>query len=142
MQGLLDGTALAMALRDEVIAAGRGEASRFAEFLSGDRTFLFALTPVTGAAYVNLYGRNVSEERRAQRQVLAEKAFTENLLDNLSNGVVTFDTDLRVTMANPAAHTLLRHDDEIVGRNAWELWPRNDAIVSTVMAKQFLYRIW
>ena len=82
-----------------------------------------------GAAYVNLYGRDVTEERRAQSQVLDEKNFTQNILDNLSNGVVTFDTDLAVTMANPAARALLGLEGEVLGRAAQDLWPKNDAIV-------------
>ena len=82
-----------------------------------------------GAAYVNLYGRDVTEERRAQSQVLDEKNFTQNILDNLSNGVDTFDTDLAVTMANPAARALLGLEGEVLGRAAQDLWPKNDAIV-------------
>ena len=79
---------------------------------------------------MNLYGRDVTEERRAQQQVVDEKNFTQNILDNLSNGVVTFDTELAVTMANPAARALLGLDGEVVGRAARKLWPRNDAVVA------------
>ena len=39
------------------------------EFESGDRAYAFVLAPVTGESYVNLYGRDITEEREAARQV-------------------------------------------------------------------------
>ncbi len=130
LSGLIDGAALARELRDVVIAAGAAEENSFAEFHSGERTFVFALTPVAGADYVNLYGRDVTEERRAQQEVIDAKNFNENILENLSNGVVTFDRELQVTMANPAARAILRLQGAVEGLAARNLWPGNEAIVS------------
>jgi signal transduction histidine kinase/DNA-binding response OmpR family regulator len=40
-----------------------------AEFEAGARAFAFVLAPVAGEAYINLYGRDITEEREAARQV-------------------------------------------------------------------------
>lgn len=39
------------------------------EFESGDHVFEFVLSPVAGESYINLYGRDTTEEREAARQV-------------------------------------------------------------------------
>ena len=130
LPGLLDAGVLDPALAAQVSEAYGEGANRVAEFEAGDRIFVFALTPVAGADYVNLYGRDVTEERRAQQEVIDAKNFNENILENLSNGVVTFDRELQVTMANPAARAILRLQGAVEGLAARNLWPGNEAIVS------------
>ena len=39
------------------------------EFEAGDRAYAFVLAPVAGESYINLYGRDITEEREAARQV-------------------------------------------------------------------------
>ncbi len=102
-----------------------------AEFATGGLLFALALTPVPGQDYVNLYGRDITEERRANLEVLRVKNFNQNILDNLSNGILTFDAALRLTSANPAARTLFSLADEAISglsaaklaglQNAWLL---------------------
>jgi adenylate cyclase len=55
--------------------------------------------------------------------VLSLKQYTDSILRSLTDGVVTFDQELRVVRANDAAHLLLRiTDEEVVGESAEHLW--------------------
>lgn len=131
LPGLLDGGALAPSIRDAVVAAYDEKQNRPAEFRSDDRTFLFYLTPVSGEAYVNLYGRDVTDERRAHQQVIDVKNFNEAILANLSNGIITVDDSHRITKVNAAAQKLLHlSEPEVLGRDAAEmLGPRNEWLI-------------
>jgi PAS domain S-box-containing protein len=124
LAGLLEdnGHRLTQELQTAVIGAYAARQNRQVEFASSERLFAFALTPVPGAAYVNLYGREITAERRAHLEVLRVKEFNESILNSLTNGVLTIDTSLRVTSANPAGHRILGlAPGEILGRSVVDL---------------------
>ena len=75
VKGLLEGRKESTLARD--LAGVCAEASRAAqvqetEFESADRVFAFSTTAVTGETYINVYGRDISREHAAKRE-LAEK---------------------------------------------------------------------
>ncbi len=137
LDGLLegaDGGALCEALASAVSAAFRAAECGEAEFICKDRVYVFALTPVSGKSYVNLYGRDVTDERRANEKVIEVKNFNENILQNLSNGVITLDRSQLITKTNPAAQRILRMPDEdLIGRPVSEIFTgRNDWVTESI----------
>ncbi len=117
-----DGSRLTTDLGSAVDAVYNSQKSRDVEFASRERWFSFALTAVPGGKYVNLYGREITEERNARAEVLRIKKLNESILNNLTNGVLTLDASLRVTSANPAAQRILGFaHDQILGRSAADL---------------------
>ena len=144
LDGLLTGkmrSALERALRRAVIQAFAAGAQRVAEFMSGERIYLFALSPVAGESYLNLYGRDVTEERRANQKVIEVKNFNESILQNLSNGVITLDSDQRVTKTNPAALRILgRSDDDPIGQPLSEVFAGDNAWVAENVTKAMAAR--
>ena len=88
-----------------------------ADLESGERTYALVFMPVPGEQYVNVYGRDVTAERRAHAEIVAVKNFNENVLQNLSNGVITLDSAQRITKVNRAALRILGRDnvDDLVG---------------------------
>jgi PAS domain S-box-containing protein len=124
LMGLLesDGSRLTPELDKAVTAVRAANQNREVEFVAGERWFAFALTPVPGEIYVNLYGREITEERKARLAVLRIKDFNESILNSLTNGILTLDPSLRVTSANPAAQRILGSTvDQILGRTASDL---------------------
>jgi PAS domain S-box-containing protein len=117
-----DGSRLTHELGRTADAVYAGKQNREVEFVFGERWFSFALTAVPGETYVNLYGREITEERRARLDVLRIKNFNESILNSLTNGVLTLDASLRVTSANPAAHRILGSaTNQVLGRAAVDL---------------------
>ncbi len=133
LAGLLaaDGGRLTTNIAAAVSESFETETNRRTEFVSGGRLFIFALTPVPGETYVNLYGRDITDERQASLEVIRVRNFNQNILDNLSNGILTFDSDRRLSSVNPVGRRIFGlGDDEWHGRtidallggdNAWLL---------------------
>ncbi|HEY0969410.1 MAG TPA: diguanylate cyclase [Gemmatimonadales bacterium] len=105
-------------------AAAAGTASRFvAEYVRGDgRTVKldFSLTPVRGedgrVAYIIPEGRDVTEQRAAERALRESEARLSAILSSAAEGIIGLDGDGIVTFANPAASRLLGYTpDELVG---------------------------
>ena len=119
LAGLLvaDGSRLAADIAAAVLESFDAEVNRQTEFVSAGRLFGFTLTPVSGETYVNIYGRDVTEERRANLEVIQVRNFNQNILDNLSNGILTFDSDRRLSSVNPAGRRIFGlGDSEVLGR--------------------------
>ncbi len=60
---------LAKRVADAAAKAAKAHKRQILEFESGDRAYAFVLAPVAGESYINLYGRDITEEREAARQV-------------------------------------------------------------------------
>ena len=91
--------------------------------------------PVPGEQYVNVYGRDVTAERRAHAEIVAVKNFNENVLQNLSNGVITLDGAQLITKVNRAALRILGRDngDDLVGVVASDLLgPANQWVLDSL----------
>jgi len=101
-----------------------GSAAAGDEYTAGDLMQASALAAI--AAEV-LYNARLFEE------VVEARNFNENILENLSNGVITLDRDLCVTKTNAAARRILRLGDRptlgtsiteiFTDENAWILAP-------------------
>jgi hypothetical protein len=89
-------------LKQEVRAAGNSGQARPFELVSGKRHFVLLITPVPDSDYVNLYGRNITEERRAQQQTRDIAKFPE---EN-PNPVLRVGSKGAVLFANAAARKL------------------------------------
>ncbi len=104
LPGLIEGAdALTATLAKAVAAAFKAAATREAEFVSGDRIFVFGLTPVAGESYVNLYGRDVTDERRANAEARSLAKFPS---ENPNPILRVAGDDGAVLYANEAARTL------------------------------------
>ena len=74
--------------------------------------------------------RQATERSRAQLETA--KAYLENILANLSAGVLVFNRDMALDIANRGAAEILRGDlSELYGRPL-EVWPRFGAVASVI----------
>lgn len=76
LDGLLagsDGNTLRKDLADAACEAFESATRRQVDLACGDRIYAFMLTPVAGARYLNIYGRDITEESHAKEQLLAAK---------------------------------------------------------------------
>ncbi len=97
-----------------------GEASRTAEvreteFESGDRVFTFTIAPIADETYINLYGRDISREHAANRELAEKEAQLRIALDNIPGLLMYTDQDLNIVLCNdnyiemyPAQREMLR----------------------------------
>ncbi len=103
LEGLLVGRGKKKAGRRLAEAARRVARSKTRleiDFEVGERIFMLTLAPVAGESYINVFGRDVTEERRAHQRVLDLAKFpSEN-----PNPVLRVSRTGAVLYANEAAH--------------------------------------
>ncbi len=103
VNGLLKGrkkSTLARDLAGECAEAARTAEVREAEFESGDRVFAFSFAPVTGETYINIYGRDISREHAAKRDLTEKVAQLQVALDSMPGLLVYTDEDLNIVLCN------------------------------------------
>ncbi|MGB3702304.1 MAG: PAS domain-containing protein, partial [Anaerolineales bacterium] len=89
-------------LMAEVLSSAQ---SRTTEVDCDQRIYSLDLTPVVGADYVNLYGKDVTERYKAESQLKDQNQFVMNVFESLSYPFYVIDArDYTIKMANSAAN--------------------------------------
>jgi len=117
VKGLLKGRKKSTLTRD--LAEHCAEASRTAEvqqteFESGNRVFAFSIAPVTGETYINIYGRDITDRKRAERELAEKEAQLRVALDNMPGGMMLVDRDLNSVLLNPQYSELHDYPDGLL----------------------------
>ena len=91
------------------------------EICVGGRTFGVVATPVAGREYVNLYGKDITERKRAEEAVRRERDFSAAVLDTAGALVVVLDREGGISRFNRACVALTGYsEEEVRGRAIWE----------------------
>jgi PAS domain S-box-containing protein len=91
----------------------RTATARQSEFHSGDRTLILALTPVAGESYINIYGRDITEGKRAEEALReSEQRFMSILKDSPIAVAAIRSSDREVIYANPRIYEMFRIDEQ------------------------------
>jgi PAS domain S-box-containing protein len=93
-----------------------------------NRIFSFVAAPVSEMGYVNLYGHDITDHKRAEEQL----TYQAKLLTQVNDAIVASDENFILTAWNASAEKLYGWKaDEVLGRNALEIvrteWPGIDA---------------
>ncbi|HYS13723.1 MAG TPA: PAS domain-containing protein, partial [Burkholderiaceae bacterium] len=119
------------AVDNRAVAAGAPlQAEETVFFGEGAITFLSlkcALLDVTGKPYA-LCGisTDITDRKRSEEALVAERTLLRTLIDALPDIVFTKDTAGRFTMCNAAelSHLGFQHEEQLVGRSVFDLYPR------------------
>ena len=77
-----------------------------------------SVTTLHGATMLTAFIRDISERRRGEEQLRAQKAFADSLIDNMPGAFGLLDEKARVVRWNTAVERLLGYQaDEIIGQN-------------------------
>ena len=138
VKGLLKGrkkSTLAGDLAGVCAEASRTAEARETEFESGDRIFAFSIAPVTGETYINIYGRDVTDEHNtrlaleaANEASAAAEARLMAVIDNSPTTICLKDAKGRYQLVNK--HFTELHGttaDAMLGKTAHELFPKEIA---------------
>jgi PAS domain S-box-containing protein len=106
-----------------VSGVARSREGRTIELPCRDRIFSIDLVPVEGASYVNLYGRDVTERRRAEEALQRERDFTSAVLNTAGALVIVLDPQGRIVQFNRACERLTGYSfREVEGQRFWDLF--------------------
>ncbi len=103
--------------RSLIINIARSEASREVELTVGDQTFSFIITPVSGASYVNLYGRDVTDRAQAEAALRANEQQYRALFERTNDAIFFISLEGQIILINQQAADLLGYaPDELIGQ--------------------------
>ena len=103
VDGLLVGrgkSRLSRKLAPVLAQASRERRARTVVFMGAERLFSLVFTPVEGQSYVNVYGRDTTEENHAKREMAAAESLLRDAIDNISDGFVIYDSHDRLVTCN------------------------------------------
>jgi PAS domain S-box-containing protein len=94
------------------------------EFLCGERTFLLLFVPITAEGYVNVYGRDVTDRKRAESALVEQSERTRAIVETAVDGIITIDERGIVQTVNPSVERIFGYaPEEVLGRNVNMLMP-------------------
>lgn len=71
----------------------------------GDQTLVLAFAPVVEHGYVNVYGLDITDRKRAQEQIRQQNEFLSSILESVTHPLYVVNvTDHTIQMANSAAY--------------------------------------
>jgi PAS domain S-box-containing protein len=94
------------------------------EFTCSDRTFLMLFVPITTAGYVNIYGRDITDRKRAEYLLEEHSARTRAIVETAVDGIITIDARGLIQSVNPSVERIFGYTaEEMLGRNVNMLMP-------------------
>ena len=131
VNGLLKGfkkSTLASDLAGVCAEASHAAEVRETEFEIGDRVFAFSIAPVAGATDINIYGRDITDRKRAEEALREHEQRLETILDHMPTPVYLRDLDGRFMLINRGYEDIHRvTKDGVRGKTLHEVFPKDVA---------------
>ena len=92
------------------------------------RTFSFEMIPVAGTDYLNVYGRDITERKRAEEALQASEERLRGIFEGATDGILAADpATKRFAFTNPRMCEITGHsEEELVAMGVPDLHPEKD----------------
>jgi PAS domain S-box-containing protein len=95
----------------------------------GEKTYLFTIAPIIGQNYVNIYGLDITERKKAEQRLIENELKFRELFDNMSSGVAIYEANedgndfffKNLNRAGERIDDLKRQD--VIGKSLFEIFP-------------------
>lgn len=94
------------------------------EVITGGTVYSLIITPIADTCYVNIYGRDVTQQRLAEKARKESEQRFRDAIDNFPNVFVIYDADRRVTYVNSNGLKIMGlTEQEVIGKKDEEIFP-------------------
>lgn len=98
------------------------------DVLLAGRIYIVWIAPFSEEGYANIYGRDITERKRAEEAVTATQRQIQSIIDNTPAIVYAFDLEERFVMANASIAELLNSTPEqMIGKRRHAFMSKEDA---------------
>ena len=87
-------------LKATIAVASQAQVPKETELKLVDRTFATLCAPIKGAKYVNLYGRDITDRKRAEAELEHSLSLLRATLDSTTDGILVVDKEGKVVNCN------------------------------------------
>jgi PAS domain S-box-containing protein len=114
------------------------------EVRDNGRVFVFRVVPITGSDYVNFYGVDITEQKKAEKSLKESETRFRELFNNMSSGVAIYEavddgSDFVFRDFNAAGQRIDKTSKEnVVGKRATQVFPG----VKTIGLLDVFRRVW
>jgi PAS domain S-box-containing protein len=98
----------------------------------GEQFYSFAVVPIAEKGYANVYGRNITDRKRAEEALQISETRYRRLFESAKDGILILEADTgQVIDANPFMQDLLGYScEEFVGKTLWDIGSFKDIAAS------------
>jgi len=111
--------------RSSITEAFRSKKTKTEEEKVEDRIFSCVIAPVKDAGYVNLYGRDVTERKKAEQQVRQSEQKYKELFESAREAIIIMDLNGKITDANRIVEEYGHTRDYLLGKSIFDFIPVN-----------------
>ena len=105
---------LADELAKVTLEASRAAKAEETQFYSRDQVFALSVTPIADEGYINIYGREITNEHLATRALAEKESQIQVALNNMRSGMKLVDRDLNYVIFNPRYSELCRYPEGLL----------------------------
>ena len=110
--------------RNLILEALRSGNRNEIEATSGNTIYSLIIAPIVDMGYVNVYGRDVTQHRLADKARKESEQRFRDAIDNFPNVFVIYDADRRVTYVNSNGLQIMGlSEQEVIGKKDEEIFP-------------------
>jgi PAS domain S-box-containing protein len=111
--------------RSSITEAFRSQKTKTEEEKVEDRIFSCVIAPVKNAGYVNLYGRDVTERKKAEEALAQSEQKYRELFEGAREGIIIMDLSGKITDANRIVEEYGLKRDQLLGKSIFDFIPVN-----------------
>jgi len=123
------GQAVPPMLREIVLQSIDGGSTQVVDLEHRGRVYSLFVAPVAGSGYANLYGRDVTERRRAEEALRESEELYRSLVENLTVGITLIDSNHTIVTISPTqARMFGKSVSEFLGKKCYREFEKREAV--------------
>jgi PAS domain S-box-containing protein len=96
-----------------------------------ERVFTLNFVPIMESGYVNIYGNNITEQKKADKSLRETRDYLDNLINYANAPIIVWNSELEITRFNHAFEWLTgRSEKEVLGKKLDILFPENSRVTT------------